>query len=432
MRSAPRRILSALVALVLGLGVTEGVLQVGALFWRQSRERARPERREVEGLTILCHGDSNVYGLFVQEGESYPERLGALLEASEPGRHQVLSRGVPGLDTRGLLARLERDLDEVRPDLLLLTIGANNEWAWVGEGGPPWYERLVSVRVVRLLLSRESVEEADVAQAGASLDGDGGTGVGRDRSRRVSAEDKLASIGRDVGEIARLARGREIEVRIVGYGAEATVYESANAALRSTSDELELAFLAPSGALARLAEAEGFHAAFFPDLHPRARGYELIARLVFNDLVAAGLVSGEPIADPFAGLQAEAPSPVQLALVGDPAAPAGDPRALAVEVSGGPPGARFQVFLWGLHREPSAPGPVNFQSDPLMSAVRDAGGLQGELDGAGTGRASLDRLRAQAPEGMLAGLLVFATCQFGGTAAGNEVPMPAPVELALP
>ena len=423
--SAPRRVANATVAFLLGLVLLELSLRaVGWVRLRSAGERAI-ERQEVDGLTFLCHGDSNVFGLFVAPEETYPARLAALLEEREPGRHQIINLGFPGLDSAGLVRRLRADLDAVQPDVLLLSIGANNQWAWTGEADPPWHETLRIVKTLRVAFGRANVGEEDrVRVAGGPLDEPGGTGVARDKQHRIGPEESRLTIGRDLRAIEQMTREAGVRLVLVGYAANASIYATATDEMREVASELDLPFIKTSGLAAELVRREGFGAVFFPDMHPRQKGYQLVARAVHAELYKLNLVSGDPVKNPFRDLASGVPSPLSLHLE----------RAdlPAIEVRGGPPGAQVILYLWDLHDEPRTSTRLDAKNDELALLVREAGGTRGRFDAQGIARISLDPLLEGPGRALIGERYFYATCYVAWRGEdGRELPSPEPIELQL-
>ena len=69
---------------------------------------------------IVCFGDSLTYGHGAPPDESYPAVLGALL-----GR-ETLNRGRNGETSESALERLDRDVLEASPSVVILTLGGND------------------------------------------------------------------------------------------------------------------------------------------------------------------------------------------------------------------------------------------------------------------------------------------------------------------
>ncbi|MEO0480549.1 MAG: SGNH/GDSL hydrolase family protein [Planctomycetota bacterium] len=80
---------------------------------------------------VLCLGDSFTYGIGAEDEKtgSYPAHLQQILEERAPGRYQVVNRGWPGLNSRKILRYLASDLDEVKPDTVVLLCGVNDRWS---------------------------------------------------------------------------------------------------------------------------------------------------------------------------------------------------------------------------------------------------------------------------------------------------------------
>lgn len=90
-----------------------------------SRVASRLERRE--GLTIVAIGSSSTEGAGASTPQAtYPSRLEAELRARFPGaRITLLNRGAGGEDAREMLDRMDRDVRDQNPDLVLWQVGTN-------------------------------------------------------------------------------------------------------------------------------------------------------------------------------------------------------------------------------------------------------------------------------------------------------------------
>jgi hypothetical protein len=119
-----RRTAGLLGIALLSLVVVEFALQLLALAVPQLMRRASPPA-DGAAFRILCLGDSHTYGWGVERSEAYPAQLEQLLDSSS-GRFQVVNLGVPSSNSSQLLNRLPGYLSRHRPDLLVVTIGAND------------------------------------------------------------------------------------------------------------------------------------------------------------------------------------------------------------------------------------------------------------------------------------------------------------------
>ena len=103
MRNACLSILPALFALLLIAGCSVPVANRGSA-----------------GSTVVCFGDSLTAGYGAEEGQDYPTDLGHLVTLP------VINAGVVGDTTRMALARLDKDVLEQNPRLVIITLGGND------------------------------------------------------------------------------------------------------------------------------------------------------------------------------------------------------------------------------------------------------------------------------------------------------------------
>jgi lysophospholipase L1-like esterase len=121
-----------------------------------SREKPSGVRR------ILAIGDSFVYGVGVDEDDSIPRRMEALLNRSGRARYQVFNLGVPGANPTGY-AEVARRFVACQPDLALLVFYVDNDVS-LGRFGPAGIRRFALWRLFERV-SDKLFAEADYAWA---------------------------------------------------------------------------------------------------------------------------------------------------------------------------------------------------------------------------------------------------------------------------
>lgn len=97
-----------------------GLLAVAALAWTFWPSSVKIRNARPASSVIVCFGDSLTHGTGAGEGMSYPEQLSRKI-----GR-PVINAGVPGDTTESALKRLETDVLELKPGMVLITLGGND------------------------------------------------------------------------------------------------------------------------------------------------------------------------------------------------------------------------------------------------------------------------------------------------------------------
>ena len=403
MGAVVRRLALVLGALFFCAVLLEGGLRVAAGFARlRSREAARGAR------TVVCLGDSNPYGVYVKEEETYPARLRGRLRASNADA-DVVNLGVPGRNSREVREEVAADLARYAPAAVVILVGVNDLW---GEAEPPpgalgrFFASLRLVRAARVLLARRKPPEGllNPGEGGPEFRMEGRAGgdilVRPARTGVPPDEDGLGRrLRSNLGAIAKTVRGEGATPVILTYGPEEGRLADVNAAIRAFAAESGEALVDLSPLARELARRGWYTEFYFQDFHPRAPGYEAIARLVFGELVRRGLFRGEPLADPLAGLEPAHAVP-QEAIGRDRSSPSirllgtlADPGSLSLEI-GDAPGLRFRVLLSFEDPPPWARAlrAESFRDDPVFNQSFGLPELAGTFDAEGRGRIALERL----------------------------------------
>jgi hypothetical protein len=124
-----RTLRQALIAFVATLLVIEVGLQLASLVARPLLMRKSNRDASPDAITILCVGDSHTYGAPLPDEESYPSQLQVLLDERYPEwEFNVVNLGFPGVNSAFVASRLESQLQQVQPHLVMVSGGSNNIW----------------------------------------------------------------------------------------------------------------------------------------------------------------------------------------------------------------------------------------------------------------------------------------------------------------
>lgn len=123
-----RWLLKPIVVLLLLLCCCELLLQLGAWVVRD-QSRFTPEQWLTKNTRILALGDSNTYGLYLQEKEAWPAQLERLWNSQHPTKPiEVLNLGYPATNSLRVREYLPDLLEKLSPDIVLIMIGFNDFW----------------------------------------------------------------------------------------------------------------------------------------------------------------------------------------------------------------------------------------------------------------------------------------------------------------
>jgi len=250
---------------------------------------------------ILCLGDSRTYGLGVNDDETWPLQLQAILEDQSPGVYDVVNAGVPGYTAFHGVTYLDVRGFELEPDMALVCFGYNeaSEVPPPGLGDWDWENPNAHCGIVTLLIR---------AFRGAGLERET---LASHRTTRLTPGEYLDSLL----EIGRLCRAHGV---VPVYLAWPALPE----ALGEQFDRLHYASLgakagqlvgAPSIDLTDFIRANA-QAIFIDDVHFNARGNRLLAEYIAGELgavFASGLIGPDARRPP--GVPAPTYTPQEIA-----------------------------------------------------------------------------------------------------------------------
>jgi len=212
--------------LVVGLVLAEIGLQFVGFAARHIMAREASGGADAAVVTILCVGDSHTYGLPLPEDESYPAQLEVALRALHPEQpFRVVNLGVPSLNSTFVANRLERQIFQLEPQLVIVWVGVNNLWNVVETRQWERPDRWRALR--RVLMHLRLFRLASIAwfnSTGHQYDpgARGGWFEGElQPSGRLphgaAAPDPAPGLARDLERMTELTRSLEVPILFVGY-----------------------------------------------------------------------------------------------------------------------------------------------------------------------------------------------------------------------
>jgi len=228
-----KRLLQAAAVVLLTLALLEGALQLAA-WWLPGRLSRAPDSARAGAIRILCVGDSHTHGAGAAVLESYPRRLEGILAQRYPQlRFEAENIGIPGANSAYVANRLERQIVERRPDLVIVWVGINNTWNptetedWAVGGAWSRLRRfLLHSRLVRLALVAwvtrpgatplEPTREERLAMRGKADRAPRGHRF-EEREELLGTEEAFRGLDFDLARIAEIARAHAMPLLFINY-----------------------------------------------------------------------------------------------------------------------------------------------------------------------------------------------------------------------
>lgn len=307
MRALIRYAFLPLIYTIVAILLLELVLQLGALL---VKDRARHvEARWLTGHTrILALGDSNTYGLYLEEKDSWPMQLQQVWNAANPRNSiELLNLGYPGTNSFRVRDNLPALLDKLAPDVVLIMVGFNDFWTPLEQVNPDlqpspglWlkthsrlYKALVMWQRERIVQdditfgSPRSLDDADIAAFRdpanmekhlLRMDGESfylGTRQGEPAKNMKSLVDNLSAM-------IAMARSRGADVVLLTYPSNWGFYPNASKWIRKAAEHNNTDLIDITPVFVALC-AEGPPSCpeyLFADGHATATGNALVAEKV--------------------------------------------------------------------------------------------------------------------------------------------------------
>lgn len=297
---------SRLVLLALGVVasalVAEVALRVASLALRPDAVPVPPFTSSRERGRVLCLGDSNTFGLGVERGQDFPSQLEARWAQAGHPPIDVVNLGWPGLNSGYVRRDFARLLRTFRPDVVLLLIGNNDFWTAPppAAGGSSLASIVRSSRLYRLLyISRRAFdqEEVEILPNSEAETGPDSTvfssGIwrygGEDfeigyRPEARPVDRASRDLAANLTAIIETARRHGVRIVLLTYPSWRKNYARANPIIRAITRSRETTLVDVTPAIRRACPPGPCDDYLFPDQHPKARAYRLVAEALVAEL----------------------------------------------------------------------------------------------------------------------------------------------------
>lgn len=285
---------------LLGVLVLEGGLQLGAFWIKRTKRSELPVAWVTGNLRVLCLGDSNTYGLWLERSEAYPQQLEAQWnERIEAPKLEVLNLGFPGTNSSRLVRDLPRLLETFEPDIVILLVGVNDFWTipFPLDGERPsrnFVQRHSLVyRLYHLIRRGWVADEVEIlwdpdeslakgARYKARL-GDQEFEMGFRTAAPGFAGDR-AALTENLHRLVDAARESGVLLYLMTYPAHQDLYGPANHLIAAAAWDTGAPLIDLAELFAPICPTRECPEVLFPDGHPKAAGYRIVAEAIVNRL----------------------------------------------------------------------------------------------------------------------------------------------------
>ena len=285
--------------------VAEAGLQIAAFFMRKSTRAEMPVAWVTGNLRVLCLGDSNTYGLWLEhrEQEAYPQQLEALWNARVAApKLEVLNLGFPGTNSSRLVRDLPRLLDTFRPDILILMVGVNDFWTV-----PFPIDEAQEARPQKSFLARHSLiyrlydlfrrgQLADEVEIVMDPEGSLARGA-RHKALVGDLEFDMSFVKAEPGfwgdaealkdnlhRLVELARAAETTLYLMTYPTNKSFHVTANQAISAAAFATDTPLIDLAAIFAPICPTQDCPEMLYPDGHLKAPGYAIVAETILERL----------------------------------------------------------------------------------------------------------------------------------------------------
>jgi lysophospholipase L1-like esterase len=298
-------VLVATSAVVL-VGGLELLLQTGAWLVR-STGREAPVAWLADDVRILCLGDSNTYGLYLEPHESWPAQLETSWNATVPSPSiRVFNLGYPGTNSSKILADFAKMLETFRPDFTIVMVGANDFWTIPVDVPPESEPHSVLLRfaerhsrlyrLAHMLARSRDAEDLIVPRAQPQGDGwehraeasfgDQTFDLGFSRDADVVGLERSGTLISNLEEMVQRARNAGTKLLLVTYPPQRDpgLYAMASSLIQGVARRTGTPLVNLQSAFASRCSDAYCRELLFRDGHPKAAGYRLVAEEVSEKL----------------------------------------------------------------------------------------------------------------------------------------------------